>query len=266
MDKVLVVVFHNEENAREGAHFLDELHYEGTITVYASAIIKKNIDGTMETVKEQDQGPIGTGVGVLAGSLIGMLGGPVGVAVGAYVGTLGGMVYDLAKAGVNDDFIDEVGEYLLPGRFALIAEMYEERVFPVDNRMAQLNGVVFRRFRGDVLDYQIERDAAAFRAEISDLESEIKTANAEAKASLQTKLDNAKAKLKATRENAKEALENEKRETEAKIDSLKQQISKANAETKAKLEKRIEEIKAEHKARTERLNLAWENAKLATAF
>ena len=122
-DKMIVVVFDNEKNAYEGSKALKDLHAEGSITLYASAVIAKDAGGKVTVKQVADQGPMGTGVGLVTGSLIGLLGGPVGVAVGAGVGTFGGVLYDLAKVGVGEDFLEEVAQQLKPGKVAVVAEV-----------------------------------------------------------------------------------------------------------------------------------------------
>jgi len=98
-DKMIVVVFDNEKQAYAGFKALKDLHAEGTITLYASAVIAKDADGKVIVKEAAERGPLGTGVGLVAGSLLGLLGGPVGAAFGAYTGSLGGVLYDLAKPG-----------------------------------------------------------------------------------------------------------------------------------------------------------------------
>jgi uncharacterized membrane protein len=265
-DKMIVVVFDNEKKAYEGSKALKDLHAEGSITLYASAVIAKDADGKVTVKQAADQGPLGTAVGLVTGSLIGLLGGPVGVAIGAYVGTVGGVLYDLAKVGVSEDFLSEVGQQLHPGKVAVVAEVWEEWVMPVDTRMEAAGGVVFRRARGEVLDYQIERDAAALKAEIADLKAEYARADKEAKEKLQAKMSAAKAKLQATQDRAKAALEATKREMDAKMKSLKEQMAKAQADRKAKLEKRIAEVQSDYTRRTDKLKQAWELTKEALAL
>ena len=53
MDRMLVVVFDNENKAYEGQQALLQLDDEGSISVYAYAVLKKNADGTA-TVKQGD--------------------------------------------------------------------------------------------------------------------------------------------------------------------------------------------------------------------
>ena len=91
MDKMLVVVFENESNAYEASKALQELQNEGSINLYAKAVIARDASGKLEVKQEGDMGPVGTAVGLLTGSLIGLIGGPVGLAIGAYAGTVGGI-------------------------------------------------------------------------------------------------------------------------------------------------------------------------------
>jgi uncharacterized membrane protein len=210
-----------------------------------------------------DAGPVGTAVGLLTGSLLGLFGGPVGVALGAYAGMFGGMLYDLANLGVGEDFLYEVGQYLLPGKAAVVAEVWEAWVLPVDTRVQTIGGVVFRRTRGEVADAQIERDVAALNAEIAELEAELNQATGEAKATLQAKIEAAKAKLQAMRDSIKAKIETSQQETEAKINSLQEQAAKAEGERKAKIEARIAELKADQKRRSDLLHQAWELTKEA---
>ena len=242
------------------------MHAEGSITLYASAVIAKDAGGKVIVKQAADEGPLATGVGLITGSLIGLLGGPVGVAIGAYAGTFGGMLYDLAKVGVGEDFLVEVERQLHPGKVAVVAEVYEEWVMPVDARMEAAGGVVFRRARAEVLDSQIDRDAAALKAEVTDLEAEYARANKETKAKLRAKINAAKARLHATQDRAKAASEAAKREMDAKIESLKEQMAKARGDTKAKLEARMAEVRSEYKRRSDKLHQAGELIKEALAL
>jgi len=264
-DKMIVVIFDNEKQAYAGFKALKDLHAEGNITLYASAVIAKDAGGKVTVKETAERGPLGTGVGLVTGSLIGLLGGPVGAAFGAYAGSLGGVLYDLAKAGVGTDFLGEVEQHLQPGKVAVVAEVWEEWVMPVDARMEAAGGVVFRRARGEVLDQQLERDAVALKAEVAELKAERARAGKEAKAKLQQKITTVQAKLRAMRDRAKAASEAAKRETEAKVKSLKEQSAKAQGEAKAKLRARVAEVRSEHKRRAAKLHQAWELTKEALA-
>ena len=73
MERMLVVVFDNEKKAFEGRSALRQLEVEGSISIYAGAVVVKHADGTV-SVKQLDDGPIGTLTGTAVGSLIGLLG------------------------------------------------------------------------------------------------------------------------------------------------------------------------------------------------
>jgi len=109
--------------------------------------------------------PLGTGLGLVTGSLIGLLGGPVGVAIGAGAGTLGGMLHDFAKVGVGEDFLDEVAHEMTPGKIAVLAEVQEEWVMPLDTRMEAAGGVVIAGCRGSP-GFPNRRDTAGTHAEL----------------------------------------------------------------------------------------------------
>src|SRR5437899_1935986 len=125
MDRMLVVVFDNESKAYEGQKALLQLDGEGSISVYAYAVLAKNADGTATVKQGDDPGPLGTLVGTSFGSLIGLLGGPAGVAIGAAAGAMGGSVADLDNARIGSDFIDDVSKTLSPNRVAVVAEVEE---------------------------------------------------------------------------------------------------------------------------------------------
>ena len=123
MNKMLVAIFDNEMAADEGRQALRKLHTDGDITLYATGVMVKDLQGVVSVRKSMDQGPIGTATGLAVGSLIGLLGGPVGVAVGAITGVTVGAVRDFWAAGVGLDFIYEAEKHLHPGTVALVASL-----------------------------------------------------------------------------------------------------------------------------------------------
>ncbi|MGO8731780.1 MAG: hypothetical protein ACLQVM_03190 [Terriglobia bacterium] len=86
MERMLVAVFENESQANEGAKALRQLDLDGSITVYAHAVVVKNPDGTVIGRERDDQGPFGLLIGVALGALIGVLGGSARVGIGGTVG------------------------------------------------------------------------------------------------------------------------------------------------------------------------------------
>jgi uncharacterized membrane protein len=266
MNKMTVVVFNDESGAYEGVKAFKELHWEGSLTRYATAVIAKDATGAVSVKQVADEGPVGTVLGFATGSLIGLLGGPVGLVIGATAGTIGGSVYDLAQLGVGEDFLAEVSQYLSPGKVAVIAEIDEEWITPLDARMESLGGIVFRRARAEFVDAQIEREMAADRAEIAKLKAEYNQAVGEAKANLKAKLETAQNRLEARHDLLEKRIEAIQREGEAKIKSLQEQAAQAKGEVKAKLEKRIAEERADRQLRAEKLSKAWQLVKEAATI
>src|SRR5688572_10333855 len=112
MNKMLVVVFNNETNAYQGLNALRALHESGDITLYASAVVTRDVTGHLQVEQTADEGPIGMATGLFSGSLIGLLGGPVGLALGAGVGAVTGLAFDIGYGSVNAAFVDEVTDAL----------------------------------------------------------------------------------------------------------------------------------------------------------
>ena len=265
MSKMLVATFDDEKKAFEGSQALAQLHREGNISVYSAAVIGRDADGKISVKDEADEGPIGTALGMMTGALIGMWGGPAGLVAGTAAGGIMGSAADLFNLGVGVDFADDVGAQLQPGKTAVVAEISENWVTPVDTRMEELGGTVIRRYRVDVEDEQIEREIAATKDELAELKAEYKAASAENKAKLQAKLDATKAKLSDAGDRAKSKLDSYKKESEAKLIAVQAQISEAKAETKANLEKRAAELKSDYETRSSKLKQAWELTKEAVA-
>lgn len=197
MDKILVVVFDNEAKAYGGSRTLQQLHNEGSINLYAKAVLTRRADGTVTVQEKAGMAPIGTAVGLLTGILVGLFGGPAGTAIGAATGTLGGVAYDLAKVGVSHDFLEEIGQSLVRGGAAVVAEVQEDWTMPVDSRMELLGGVVLRRTRRDILDAKAETDIITLRGEIDELGTEYRRSNDKTKVTIRAKMNVARANLEA---------------------------------------------------------------------
>jgi len=229
MDRMLVVIFPNETKAYEGKKALQELDSEGSISVYAYAVLAKNADGTATVKQGDDVGPIGTLIGTSLGGLIGVLGGPVGVAAGAAAGMAAGSAIDLNNTRVGADFIDDVQKFLVPPNVALVAEVDEEWTTPVDTRMEAIGGNVFRRALSQVEDTADDEDVAAMKADLAQLKAEHAKAQADRKSKMQEKINQLDSKIQSQLERAKERREASQRKAQAKVQALK---AKADAAEK----------------------------------
>jgi len=221
MDRMLVVVFDNETKAYEGKKALMQLDAEGSISVYAYAVLSKHADGSATIKQGDDTGPLGTLVGTSLGSLIGLLGGPVGVAIGAASGFAIGGVADLNNARIGVDFIDDVNKQLLPNKVAVVAEIEEDWTTPVDTRMEPIGGIVFRRALADVKHEIHEENVKAMKADLAQMKAEHAKARADLKAKLQEKINQLDTKIQAQLQRAKERREAAERQAQAKVQVLK---------------------------------------------
>jgi len=246
MEKMLVVVFDNETKAYEGSRALNQLDAEGNITIHAEAVLNKSNDGTITVKQGEGDFPVRTVSGTAIGSLIGLLGGPVGLAVGTLTGTMMGSLADLYVAGVDSDFLAEVSKGLTPGKCAIIADISEEWVTPVDSRMEALNGFVFRTSRKSFEEAQQSRDIAELRAEMDQLKAEHARAKAEHKAKLQAKIDQLNTRLQNRLQQARTRSEQIKNETDAKVQALQKKAAKAKGDAKAAIDARVTEIKKQY--------------------
>jgi len=229
MDRMLVVVFDSESKAYEGQRALQQLDGEGSISVYADAVITKNADGTATIKQAGDSGPLGTLVGTSFGSLIGLLGGPAGVAVGAAAGAVGGSMADLDNARIGSDFIDDVSNTLSPNRVAVVAEVEEDWTTPVDTRMEAIGGTVFRRALADARDASDSKEVAAMKADLAQLKAEHAKAQAGRQAKLSENMTQLDSKIQNHLEENKERLQAVKRQAQAKAEVLKTKAAATRA-------------------------------------
>jgi hypothetical protein len=168
-------------------------------------------------------------------------------------------------AGVGLDFIEAATQHLQPGKVALLAEIEEEWVIPVDLALEAAGGHVFRRTRTEVAEAQFDHDIAAFKSEIKELETEASHASGAAKARLQGKLATAKADLDGAVRRAQKRVDTLKQEAEAKAELLKLQLSQAKGDVKARIEDRMKKVKSAYHARGAKLAQAWNLTKEALA-
>lgn len=263
MNKLLVAVFDNETAAENGLNALRALHTAGDISLYATSVVEREANGLMTVKKPMDAGAVGTATGLAVGSLIGLLGGPIGLAIGAVTGTVVGAIRDFWVAGVGLDFIEEISKHMQPSKVALVAEIEEEWVIPVDTAMETLGGEVFRRNRTEVAEAQFDHDIVAFKSEVKELESEASNTSGAATAKLQAKLDAAKLGLEGAVQRAKQRVDALKTEAEIKTDSLERQLSQTTGDMKAKIEDRLKRVERAYHARGAKLSQAWNLTKEA---
>jgi uncharacterized membrane protein len=245
MEKLMAVVFSKESNVLEGLRELNQLDAEGIVTVFATQMIQKNADGKVSAQQIADS-PLHNAKGFWMCSLIKLLGGPAGIGSGAGVVSYAGAIGDLNIADVNIDFVTEVSAALAAGKSALLVDISEEWVTPVDARMEAVGGVAFRTPRKHFEAEYRAREAAMLRAEIGALKAEHGKSQADRKAKLEAKMEGLNKKLERKLEEARQRSFQMKAENEAKIQDLQEKASRATGDAKTAMEARITQLRKEY--------------------
>jgi uncharacterized membrane protein len=235
MERMIVVIFDEESKAREAFEIMNELDASDDVSVYALAVIKKNMNGNVSIEESSNVFPAGEITGTAIGTLIGLLSeSPI---IGGAGGAVAGSVIDMERAGVNVEFIGEVSEKLKPGKFATVADISEESTAPVDNQMKKLGGYVFRVDWQKIENEQDTREVESIEREEKELDKlEKSEERVEKRAELRERLHN---KL----EEIKMKIEERNKEIKAKNKHLEEKLANARGNTKRRIEGRIDSLK-----------------------
>lgn len=256
MNKTLVAIFDSQEAAFQGLTALKELHRYGDITLYDSAVIARDVAGSANVLKGPENPLTGTFLGMFIGALAGAFVGPLGVAVGVATGTAIGVTADAVRDSVDYGFVEEVRSQLAPGMVAVIADVEETWVTPVNLTISELHGVVFRRLRHEVVEDQLAREHAEFEEELKDLKKELSAANASAKGRIQERIASLEKALMETRLQAESRARKLAAEWTAKKEAMEQQLKDANMRERARIKNQMDKAKASYDARIAKLHQA----------
>ncbi len=243
MDKEIVIVVPSEANAYEVVKALKGLDDDGSIELYASAVIVKSKEGAI-SIKDPRHldGGWATALGLSTGALIGLLGGPVGVAVGAVVGGAAGLGADLGYSGFAGDFVSDVAGRLQPGDHAVCASVWEDWTVPVDVAVAPFGAVVFRQATEDIVATRIRVEMQALKEEQAHVEAEIARVQGEARSKLEAKRNELRAKQVAQRERLQKRANKLQETLDAKIASVKKKAAEGKLAAKARHEQHVEKL------------------------
>ena len=167
MERMLIAIFNTTPHALKAVIALKDLHRAGDITLYTTAVIAKDVSGTISIKQASERKLKGAPLGLLSGILLGTLGGAIGLAIGGLIGGLAGLILDLAKAGVSADFLEEASQSLAPGKTTLLAELDETLEAAVDAKLVKLGGRVSRRSRAEFVDDQLIAELDRIEAELN---------------------------------------------------------------------------------------------------
>lgn len=268
MDNIIIATFNNDKTAIDAVHKLRELDLQNDVTVFSKVLLRKNADGSVDYLKDEDDlagwATIG---GMAAGSVVGLIGGPVGVLAGALAGMTFGGFADLARYSFDEDFLDNVKNGLPAGTTTLIAQVTEPSDAYVNTAFEPLGTKVWRTNIYTERDRYLQMQIDMIDAEIDQAERDLRDAAAEEKAKFEAKL----AELRARREAKLAAI---KTDFQEEIDEMKDSIARFGQQLKDKIDdakrRRIEHKLAryqdkidKYQARAEELNAQLEKARHA---
>ena len=160
MRNYIAVVFNDASKAYEGLHALWQLDDAMEVTVHGAAVVHRDSLGQFQVDTKETHPALATAVGVGVGALLGALAGPAGAAIGAAggagigaaAGGVTGLIADAGRADTRHQAADETRFVLGNGQSAVIADVSEDYTAPIDTRMHELGGVVYRRAKADLED------------------------------------------------------------------------------------------------------------------
>jgi uncharacterized membrane protein len=145
--ELVVRVFDRPEQATQALEFVESLKQRRIIKVLNAAILSKDEEGKFTVQDSKEITPKkGRILGAITGGLVGLLAGPGGAVVGALAGlAAGGAAGKYIDEGFSDKFLENLEQYLQPGKAALILLMEHQWVQPASEAMSDLEGFVFQQ-------------------------------------------------------------------------------------------------------------------------
>ena len=258
MDKMLVAVFDNETAAFDGLSALRDLHRDGDITFYAWAVIVKDGIGKTSVKQALEEGgpPLGAALGLLTDKSLKLVRGPAGLATGISLPGLTGFLFDLDMSRIGPAFLNDVAKALTPGKAAVLAEVEEGSTTRVDARLRRHGGMVFRRLPAEVIETQLIRQSAAFKAKLKTLTRELKRALAWNRAAIQKDIEQVRKQLNETQDQSNARRDQANAEMGAKRKVLQDQAKGAGDRARARIERRISDLKKNFDLHSKKLSKA----------
>jgi len=227
MNNLVISVFPDDATAEEGLRGLEELHREGTVTAYATAIIARDGSGELSVARHGRSGPL----------------------------------VDLLRKGLAGEIIAAVQRELPPGMSALVAEVSADSLDATAARLETVGGKVTHERLSDFVSARLAEDTSDIRGDLGDISAEHAARRAEVTTSvLDFDLQNSREKLQRTAIQARERLDRIKQEIEAKLDLLQDQAAKARPEVRDRIQQRIRDLREDLQRREAKLREAFELA------
>jgi hypothetical protein len=146
-----------------------------------------------------------------------------------------------ARHGIDLQFLNDLNKTLEPGKASVLAEIEESWSSPLEARLKEHGGAVFRRFRTDMIEDQLLQQGLALQKALENLQDELDSTNAANREVVQKSIVDVKRQLEMVRDRAKAAIDSKTAEADLKMKALRAQVEAAGSEAKARIEKRVSE-------------------------
>lgn len=256
MDTLIVVVFENEAAARVGAGAVKALHANGAVTLFARAIVTRDVVLGGVIVREplsDGEASIAPAVGAFIGALVSLLGGPVTAVARSIDAAIVGAVRDLTDSGLDGGFLERVSRHLRPGSAAIVADVQEESPVRLESAVSELVGRVLRH--GPTVaapEDLVLRDIKSLRRGLQILTKERSGSD---------HFDTARAVQRGHEAALRESLQRAevlaaslRREAEARAMVMRTQAATLDLPARRTVEKRAEAVRVDYEARASRLD------------
>lgn len=242
---MLVAVFDDESGAQKGSRTLQDLDSAGRIDVFSIDVIQRDEHGRLAAQGSAAPGALGRAVRRFTHSVSVAFGEPDMAETICGPETPAGRPYDVAHVGVGDDFLADVAWQLRFGASAVVAELWEQWVMPVNAHLEAIGvRAILRRPRENVAVRHIAREASALGTQLSDLEQR-RARSSGADDRLGEKLRAVEEALRAAQVRATTALADARAEHEAKTAAVRKKLAAAQGTVKVCLQARLSERRAE---------------------
>ena len=145
MAQSVIVTFADTAMIERGTEVIKKLHAEGSIKLYAAAVVARDLSGKLSIKEIADEGHGVTATSALIGGLAGLPLGPLAITIGAAAGALIGTSAERLNKGDEDEFAQKISRELTPGKAVVVAEIAEDDLSALELLMKPIGGTLVRK-------------------------------------------------------------------------------------------------------------------------
>jgi uncharacterized membrane protein len=154
MTKFIAAIFESPAKAEEGKRILLNLDCDHTISICSLSVISRDSTGALIVLEPAAKSQPGEALRAIVAQLDRVCRrqpAPLGL-----ITDLGGWA-DLVDFGVTPDFIEKIAAELSPCKAAVLGEIDEDWITPLDTFLEEIGGFVIRTWRSDFEAEQLAR-------------------------------------------------------------------------------------------------------------